>query len=72
MGVGFLMNIILKMTKLWFEDIDTHKQVDLERKSCMVTMSVVPAEPQLVVPIQWDRGIKSASLLKLLITLHFG
>ena len=66
------MNIISKLIKLQFEDNDTWKQDDLKRKRYMVTLPIVFPELQLVVPMQWDRGIEITGLLNLLIMPHFG
>ena len=43
--VPLLMNIILKLAKLQFEDVDTHTKVGLERKNYMVTTPVMLPEP---------------------------
>ena len=71
-GVPLLMNIIPKLVKLQFEDTDTRKQADLERKNYMITMLAIPPELQLIVSMQWDQGVESTALLNLLPMSHFG
>ena len=52
-GVPLLMDILPKLAKLQFEDVDTHKKVGLERKNYMVMLPAMPPEPQMVFPMQW-------------------
>ena len=43
-GVPLLMDILPKLAKLQFEDVDTRKQVGLERKNYMVMILAMPLE----------------------------
>ena len=66
------MNILSKLVKLKFEENDTHKQEDMEWNKYMNTLLAMPPAPQIVVSMEWDWGVESADLLKLLLMSHFG
>ena len=70
--VPLIMNIIPKLAKIQFEDVDTKKQVGLERKNYMVTNPIVSPEPVIVVPMEWAWGGDDVGLLNLLLMSHFG
>ena len=66
------MDILSKIAKLSFEDVDTLKKVGLERRNYMVTVQDGPTKPQQLVPMEWASGVDQVGLLNLLFMPHFG
>ena len=60
------------MSRLKFKDNDTHKKDDLDRDKYMVIVLATPPMPQLIVPMEWDRGMDQVILVNLLDMPHFG
>ena len=66
------MDIMPKLAKLAFKDYDTHLQLGLERKNCMVTVQAGSRDPEVLNPMKWDAGVDHAGMMNLLFMLHFG
>ena len=68
-SVPLLMEIMPKLTKLAFKDVETHQQLGLERNNCMVT---IQSGPKVLNPMKWATGIDQARLMNLFFMMHFG
>ena len=66
------MDIMPNLTKLGFEDVDTHFHLGLKRKNCTVTIQTGPTGPKILRPMKWDIGADQAGFMNLLFMPHFG
>ena len=66
------MDIMKKLIKLEFKDVDTRQQLGLERKNCMVMIQTGPTRPKVLMPMKWAIGGDQAGLMNLLFMPPFG
>ena len=70
--IPLLMEIMSKLTKLGFKDVDTHLQLGLERKNYMVMIQTEPAGPKVLKLMKWAIGTNQVGLTNLLSMPHYG
>ena len=71
-GMTVLLDIMPQLQNLSFEDVDTSKLIDINRKNYMKLVKDTPDSPNWFVAMQWVKGLLQYGLLSLLFMPYFG
>ena len=61
-----------QLQNISFEDVDTSKLIDIDRKNYMKLVEDTPDSPNRFIAMQWAKGLEQYGLFSLLFMPYFG